>query len=262
MIVKLSITLGILAVASTWAAPPEGAEWVSFEPMTDEFNGDSLDLKKWYDHNPTWSGRPPSLFHRDCVSVSNGLLRIEAMDSKESALRKLPKEFSHISGFVRSKQQARFGYFEMRAKLMDSTQVSCFWLTSVEKDEWSEIDVIEVPAGIEKYASTLRPNVHYFHGPHYRGTLHKHKVSPSSHELGFNMSEAFHVYGVEWTPTVIRWYVDGKMIREMHNADYFQPLEMNMNIEANDYFGALPDDASLPAFYEIDFVRTWRRKEY
>ena len=254
--------LVLLCGAAVWAAPPVGKEWVPFEPMTDEFNGDQLNLKKWYDHNPTWRGRPPTLFHPDCVSVSNGVLRIAAMDSRESAKRKLRSGYTHIAGFVRSRERARFGYFEMHAKLMNSSQVSCFWLTQAGRDEWSEIDVVECPAGLETYASVLQPNVHYFRGPHYSGTVQNHISDQSWHDLGVRLADDFHVYGVEWNPTHIRWYCDEKLVRESRNALYFQPLEMNMNVEANEWFDALPDDEILPAVYEIDYVRAWRQKEY
>ncbi|MDF7825585.1 family 16 glycosylhydrolase [Pontiellaceae bacterium B12227] len=251
-----------MAVSSAFAAPPAGQDWVVFEPMTDEFNGGRLDREKWYDHNPTWSGRAPTLFHPDCVAVSNGVLHISAMDSAESAKRKMPAGFTHLAGFVRSKDRCRFGYFEMRAKLMDSTQVSCFWLTHAGREEWSEIDIVEVAAGVDEYSSVLQPNTHYFRGPHYQGTLHHHLKDPSWHDLGFNMKDDFHVYGCEWNPTTIRWFVDGKLIREKHNDMFFQPLEMNLNVEANQWFGALPNDDTLPAVYEIDYVRSWRQKGY
>lgn len=244
------------------AGPPEGREWVPFPAMTDEFNGDHLDREKWYDHNPTWRGRRPVRFHSDCVEVADGRLRISAMNREESAKRNLRSGFTHISGFVRSRAVARFGYFEMRAKLMDSTLVSCFWLTHVADDEWSEIDIVEVPAGLERHENSFRPNLHYFHGPHYRGTVRKHLVDPSTHEMPFGMADDFHVYGCEWTPTHIRWYIDGKQIRETANTHHFQPLELNMNVEANQYFDALPDDSRLPAVYEIDWVRAWRPKGF
>jgi hypothetical protein len=69
---KISLTLFVCISVSVLATPPEGREWVPFAPMTDEFDGTALDLSKWYDHNPTWSGRPPSLFHPDCVAVPEG----------------------------------------------------------------------------------------------------------------------------------------------------------------------------------------------
>ena len=33
-------------------------------------------------------------------------------------------------------------------------------------------------------------------------------------QLGFDASETFHNYGIEWTPDKIRWYVDGKVVFE------------------------------------------------
>lgn len=259
---KAWVGVVLLFTVAAWADPPADGDWVPFLPMTDEFEGEILNHKKWFDHNLTWSGRPPTLFHPDCVAVSNGLLHISAFDSAGSAKRKLPSGFTHVAGFVRSKRRARFGYFEMRAKLMDSSQVSCFWLTNTGRDEWSEIDIVEVPAGLEKYASILQPNVHYFRGPHYNGTVNDHIADQSHHDVGFNMADGFHVYGMEWSPAYIRWYVDGKLIREKHNDNYFQPLEMNLNVEANHWFGALPDDGTLPASYQVDYVRVWRKKKY
>jgi len=140
---------------------------------------------------------------------------------------------------------------------MDSTLVSGFWLNRQTPEEWSEITIVEVPAGIEKYKSLLQPNVHYFYGPRYKGTIHNHLVEPSQEPLTFNMTEDFHVYGFEWSPMHLRWYVDGKMVRASRNKHYFQPLQMNINVESNDYFGARPDDARLPAVYEVDWVRTY-----
>lgn len=260
MKIKILLSIAALAALNSWGEPPKGGAWEVFAPMTDEFDGDSLDLHKWYDHNPTWSGRPPTLFHPDCVTVSNGLLHISALDTEASSKLKLPSGFTHVAGFVRSKRRARFGYFEMRAKLMNSSQVSCFWLTNAGREEWSEIDIVEVPAGLEKFASILQPNVHYFRGPHYNGTVDEHITDQSHHDVGLNMADDFHLYGVEWSPTFIRWYFDGTLLREISNSDYFQPLEMNLNVEANQWFGALPDDATLPASYQIDYVHTWRLK--
>ncbi len=241
-----------------YADPPKGTVWEPFLPMTDEFNGHSLDTSKWYGTNPTWRGRPPVLFHKECVSVSEGFLHIHAFDSEGSAKYDLPNGYSHTSGFVVSKKVARFGYYEIRAKLLNSTLVSGFWLNHRTPEEWSEITIVEVPAGMEKYSSVIQPNVHYFYGPHYKGTVNHHLVEPSVINLPFKTAEDFHVYGFEWTPTHMRWYIDGELVRESKNRHYFQPLKMNINVESNPYFGAAPVDSMLPAVYEIDWVRAWR----
>ncbi|MDP4624539.1 MAG: family 16 glycosylhydrolase [Akkermansiaceae bacterium] len=242
------------------AEPPAGTEWVPLVSMTDEFNGDSLDVSKWFDHNPSWIGREPVQFHPYAVAVGDGNLKISVFDTKKSEKLRLREGYTNVSGFVKSKTLVRFGYFEMRAKLMDSSLVSCFWLSEHTKEEWSEIDCVEIAAGVEEHSRKLRPNTHYFHGPHYKGTLEKHLVQPSHHDLGFRAADDFHVYGLEWSATHIRWYVDGKMVRELPNTRFFQPLRMNINVEANSYFKALPDDNRLQGAYEIDWVRSWRPK--
>lgn len=238
--------------------PTNQSGWVLYEAMTDEFNADSLDTTKWHSTNPYWRGRPPVFFHKDCISVRNGFLRVSALNSVESARCEFPNSFTHISGFIVSKNLVRFGYFEIRAKLMDSSLVSGFWLNRHTPEEWSEITIVEVPAGIDKYRNLLQPNWHYFHGPDYKGTHDNHLVGPSVIELSFDHVDDFHIYGFEWSPTHLRWYVDGEMVRESKNKYHFQPLQMNINVEANDYFEAIPDDSRLPSVFEVDWVRTWR----
>lgn len=34
------------------------------------------------------------------------------------------------------------------------------------------------------------------------------------HHIGGDLSKDFHDYKIEWTPEYIKWYVDGKLIRE------------------------------------------------
>ena len=228
--------------------------------MTDEFNGDKIDSSKWFDRNPFWKGRPPVFFHQDCVSLKDGILHLQAFTSTESQKRNLPKGFTHVSGFLRSKVPVRFGYFEVRAKLMNAHLASCFWLSNHQREEWSEIDCVEMAAGVPQHAQVFRPNTHYFHGPHYKGTLNKHLVNPAKIKIPFQPTQEFHTYGVEWNATHIRWFIDDIQVREIKNTHFFQPIMMNINVEANPYFQALPKDEELPNSYQVDWVRSWRAK--
>lgn len=248
--------------AKALEVPGDKNEWVRVPELSDEFDSSQLDAEKWHDRNPKWQGRHPVYFHPDCVGLRDGKLHLSAFDSKESAKRKLKAGYSHISGFVSSKNLVRFGYFEIRAKLMDSTLVSCFWLSHHAKEEWSEIDCVEMAAGIDEHNRAFRPNLHYFYGPHYKGTLKKHWASPSEFELEFDPTADFHTYGVEWNATHLRWYVDDKLVRETENKHHFQPLNLHINVESNSWFDALPNDDRLPAEYQIDWVRSYRNKSH
>ena len=240
--------------------PGNSDDWVPIPQLTDEFDDAHLNQQKWFDRNPTWSGRQPVYFHKDCVELNGGLLYLKAFNAEESGKRNLPGGYTHISGFVSSRQLVRFGYFEIRAKLMNSSLVSCFWLSKHAAEEWSEIDCVEMPAGIKKHNQLFRPNLHYFYGPLYQGSHKKHWVSPSQVKLDFDPTKDFHTYGVEWDSQFLRWYVDGKMVRESPNQYHFQPLNVHINVEANNYFGATPNDNQLPSTYQVDWIRSYRKK--
>ena len=38
------------------ADPSAGRHWKLVEKLTDEFNGNQLDISKWWDHDPFWPG--------------------------------------------------------------------------------------------------------------------------------------------------------------------------------------------------------------
>ena len=69
----LCVALVLLSCASTFSSPfkpctePYG-DWIPFEELTDEFDGDALNVSKWLPHSPGWLGRQPGLFDSN-VSV-------------------------------------------------------------------------------------------------------------------------------------------------------------------------------------------------
>ena len=50
--------------------------WIKFEPMSDEFEGQELDLNKWNRGMYWWKGRQPALFSDKNVTVSDGKLHL------------------------------------------------------------------------------------------------------------------------------------------------------------------------------------------
>lgn len=243
------------------ADPPDGPSWKPVPALSDEFSGTQLDPEKWHNHNPQWVGRPPVYFHPDCVAVRDGMLRLTALNHQDSAARNPPRRFTHLSGFVKGKTPIRYGYFELKAKLMDSTLVSGFWLYQHTDAEWTEIDIFEVPAGVPGRRDKLHTNVHVFHSPAFREAGRGHYQDSRPWRAPSDLADDFHVYGLEWTADRIRWFVDGKVIRTRKNEYWHQPLHLNINNESNDWFDARPDDKRLPATYEIDYVRTWTIEE-
>lgn len=52
-----------------------GRKWKLVKKLSDEFDVEKLDEAKWMNTNPKyWIGRPPGIFKKDVVSLSDGKL--------------------------------------------------------------------------------------------------------------------------------------------------------------------------------------------
>ena len=145
--------------------------WKLIKKYSDEFEGNNLNYSRWYPNNPKWKGRPPTYFHESNVSLKNGELVIKV---NQHGAEKLPNEFTHSTGFIKSKTKFLYGYFEAEAKLMDAPWVSGFWMTNVDKDWWTEIDICENAPGVENNRHDLNSNIHVFKSPKEHGDVKNH----------------------------------------------------------------------------------------
>jgi beta-glucanase (GH16 family) len=256
----LGFACGSVALAAAWPASAAGAtcplkhgQWEPFSALTDEFDGDRLDESKWYPNNPGWLGRQPGYFNPKNVRVADGMLHL---DAKKETLPNLPAGYhTFTTAFVKGKTKVRYGYFEIRARAMDSQASSAFWFYDGTPEIWSEIDVFEI--GARTQPSNYYMNTHLFYT--LVETVHWHKSR--IWKAPYNLAKEFHVYGLEWDPEVLRFTVDGAVVREERNTHWHQLLALCFDSETfADWFG-LPKDDALPATFSIDYIRTWKRKD-
>ncbi|MGA9639394.1 MAG: hypothetical protein WBQ70_12940, partial [Flavobacterium sp.] len=132
---------------------PTGKKWEKINTMSDEFNGKSLDIKKWTS-NPEghpdfgWIGRPPALFKESAVTVKKGFMNIEVgklPDSFVSNKYAKPTTYDYYGGIIRATQPISYGnYFESRFKMSKTEMGGGFWLMSKSTcDKKHEIDITE-----------------------------------------------------------------------------------------------------------------------
>ena len=159
--------LGLACISASWpalwsgtsgdvACPLKHGQWEPFLTLTDEFEGDRLDESKWFPNNPGWLGRQPGYFNPKNVRVADGMLHL---DAKKESLPNLPDGYhTYTTAFVKGKTKVRYGYFEIRARAMDSQASSAFWFYDITPEIWSEIDVFELgarPQPANYYMNTL-----------------------------------------------------------------------------------------------------------
>ncbi len=245
--------LGLAGEAAQQACPLKHGTWEPYPPLTDEFNGPGLDESKWHPRNPGWLGRQPAFFNPKNVAIREGMLHLEA---KKESLPDAPKGYhTFTTSAVKSKGKVRYGYFEIRARAMDSQASSAFWFYDATPEIWSEIDVFEIGARPQPHKYYMNTQLFYT----LVETVHWHKSV--IWEAPYNLSKEFHVYGLEWDRDEIKYSVDGKVVRQEKNTHWHQPLTLNFDSETFEGWFGLPKDDALPATFSVDYIRAWKRKD-
>ncbi len=234
--------------------PLKHGKWKPLTALTDEFEGSELDSAKWHPRNPQWKGRKPGFFHPKNVTVSDGKLHITM---RRENLPDLPEGYhTYTCGAVKSKVKVRYGYFEIKAKPMNSRGSSAFWFYDSTPEVWTEIDVFEIGAGHPKHRRAVHMNVHVFH------TLtnpSRHWAKSSRWDAPTDLTDSYRVYGLEWGRETIRFTIDGNVVREIPNTHWHQPLTLNFDSETMPKWFGLPDPGTLPSTFSIEYVRAWQR---
>ncbi|WPN44507.1 family 16 glycosylhydrolase [Pseudomonas sp. P8_241] len=235
--------------------------WVLDPQLSDDFNGSRLDEDRWHVNNAIGNeslGRKPALFMRENATVGNGNLNIvfRKQTLPEKYVRLGFKDYS--SAMVRTNERGFYGYYESRAKPMASAGSSAFWLawTGLE-DNATEIDIFEITGNTKRPGidRTYNMNGHIWATPQSK----EHVANGSTWVAPWRLASTFHVYGFDWQPDTLRWYVDGVLVRESKNTHWHFPMQIVFDSEAFwEWFGVV-DDADLPSTFRVDYIKVWHR---
>jgi beta-glucanase (GH16 family) len=231
--------------------------WRKFEPMSDEFEGMELDRSKWTVGMKWWKGRQPAFFSDKNVTVSRGMLHLVMRKEKlPPELEKLGYK-DYTSAGLYTKARSRYGYYEVKARPMDSAGSSSFWFQQGDAPgRITEIDIFEIGGKAKGFQHK------------YNMTLHANEVAhPERHwSVGgvwiapWRLADDFHVYGLDWSKDELKFYVDGVLVRSVENTQWHFPLYLTFDSETMpDWFG-MPDDKDLPSTFSIEYVRAWKRQ--
>lgn len=252
----------------------------------------TFDTSKWY-MLPTipWVsgqmlGRIPARYARNNIAIESGELTIrmrqvnpaqtnpDADDFDPASTMDPPCPYGgYTSGCVISQGFVSYGYFEIRAKIMKSAGSSAFWLAFPDHAQpQTEIDVFEMggkghtpnPNGDGTYLTSnnrYNMNYHLFEGPLVSQGYNRDVCWTAP----FDFADAYHVYGLDWQPDFIRWYVDGVLIHVKANTDHHYPMHIVLDSEAfwggnadGGWFG-FPVNSDLPSKFNIDYLRVWTK---
>ena len=248
-------------------ALPVGSSGGATLVFADEFNGTTLNTSTW--QTCSWwssttcsieSNNEMELYTRNNVTVSNGVLDLQAR--KETAVAWNGKTYGYTSGMVssggRSGQVApgftyKYGYAEARVKIPAGQGLwPAFWTLPSDYSWPPEIDAMEILGDT--------PNVTHM-TYHYTDASGAQK-GPGTSWTGADFSADWHVFGVDWQPDAIVWYVDGIERARFTDASAItakpQYLLLNLAVGGN-WPGPPSASTAFPTDYLVDYVRVWDR---
>jgi len=253
---------------------------------SDEFDGTELDQAKFRFRASMNSSDCEYVNDARTAEVRDGKLCLHVLPSSD------PKKFCMLPRGVATHETMgfKYGYLEMRAKVpFKHGAWPSFWMTAIhglKKSPWmSEVDIFEVFSSSNKVVS----NLHKW-GRDKKTNKGVHVMLPGGEGSGGQtrsfdfpnpetLNDEFHVYGFEWTPTEMAFYVDGKKYTS-YPIDEAHDYAPNPNVPGmaghHDFHGVIfnnevftpghgwcpepwtlkPED--LPIHYEIDWVRLWQ----
>ena len=218
----------------------------------DEFNGTSLDTKKWNPNDPWGQERNHELqaYVMNAFEVKDGVLRIQA---QRGAATYAGKPRTYTSGMMTTygKFSQQYGRFEIRCRVPAGKGMwPAFWLLPEPLDWPPEIDVLEI-LGHE-------PNKVYM-THHFRDE----QRNPKSHGgswSGPDFSAGFHEFAVEWSPERIVWLVDGVERFRSEESIPSRRMYLLVNLAVGGNWPGAPDEKTVfPSALEVDYVRVYEK---
>lgn len=194
----------------------------------------------------------------DNVYIENGNLVIKAEEEIYNCITPV-SEWSHqnptynyTTGFLTTNNTLiHYGYIEARVKCPYFNSVnSAFWTFKADHQfeaDYSSVNEIDI---FENLGWTLynmsTSNVHL-----------NYDTDPDRYRVySINDYRNYHVYGCEWTPTQITFYIDGILKRTIPNPGVFDPVKVIFNIG----FGTTTS-AVFPYYMYVDYLKIWGREK-
>ena len=206
--------------------------------------------------------------------------------------------YEYTDAVIASNQLFRYGYFEICAKYPSGgiADAPAFWFWDSYNNIYSEIDVYEKAFPCDPFDNNITISMHNgnmngnclnYSGYDYNNPC----LNPSTNCNGYgpicdpisiptDPRLNYHIYGLDWEPSVLNFYLDGKLIKQYTyeeengldttSCDYLgKHISIaNLNIQqlvlTNDLFENAPS-SQMPQpgqdyYYSIDYIKVYKIK--
>lgn len=227
----------------------------------DEFDGDVLDPLHWsYETGGHgWGNNELQFYQEHNTTVRDGYAIITARQENKEG-----KNYTSSRVITKAKKEFQYGRVDIRALLPKGQGIwPALWMlgSNISVVDWpacGEIDIMEMIGGAGK------DNV--LHGTAHWDNAGKHAFHGGNTSLKDNkiFADEFHVFSISWTPSTIKWYLDGvayhemditpEELTELHNSFYFI-----FNVAVGGNWPGNPDQTTtFPQRLIVDYIRVFQ----
>jgi hypothetical protein len=240
--------------------------------FSEEFTGTTLDTSKWLpNYLPHWVPAADIADTAARYTISNGTIKLRVDQDQppwnpdqdgtvvSSAIQTFNQNNWHkfnSSAVNRNNlptfngYSTKYGYVEVRAKNSNAGGVGhqALWLVGTNTTGGqSEIDMIET---FFSTPNSWRIAAYGWGDPNFLGSWSLDTVPVSG-----SPTTEFHIYAMDWTPTQLRFYYDGQLVKTLNDAP-----NTAMGIIMNIYTGAGSGQPNSvwPKQWEVDYLRVYK----
>lgn len=204
-----------------------------------------IDSSFWLLRNDTFPSNL-ALFDPSNFSTTDDGAAILTLHKERSGVR------DYTAASICSRHRILYGQFEAEFKPANTPGV----VTGIFLHRNSPFQEIDIEF-LGKDTTKLLLNVYYNPGGEGASFEYGYRGTPVLVDLGFDASEDFHRYRIEWSPTEIRWFVDDQLVHERFNWEPTPiphlPMQFHFNLwpsRSVELAGRLLD-RNLPASSDI-----------
>lgn len=224
----------------------------------DEF--DTLDKTRWQLMTHSWSGNLAK-FSAESASVTNGELSIKLLSAPDGTVDSGETK-PYLGAEVRSVATLTYGRVRARAKFAKGNAVVSSLVTIYTPwpaDNWNELDI---------ECLGKDPTSTQFNAQVYTGVLPAANTpvsptqDPHKYALGFDSSQDYHTYDIEWTPAQATFKVDDILVYSWNSKISLMNLPQNILLtiwasSSPGWAGAV-DDTTLGAMAVYDWIELYQ----
>ena len=271
--IELEITRGEISesISKTITISSDDPDIMSHYDLvwSDEFDGSEIDDSKWIHEtgasgwgNDEWQNYTDG----DNTAVSGGTLKINVLKTGTGQ-----QVGDYTSSRINSTESFIYGRFEIRAKMPEYKGPGLWpalWMLGKSIQEgtsWplcGEIDIMEYVSWNPDHCSCA---IHTESNNHAQGN-----AIGSGHISLASIEEEFHTYGLIWTYTYLKFYIDevDNIVLTYYkpgthddaNWPFYEPFYLLFNVAVGGTYGGVDgvDDNIFPAVMEIDYARVYQ----